>query len=108
MNGKDEFLVLMKFPREWVSLDMYPDELWDLQREGYRPGHEVGSEHDRNGAFHWWLKRVTRKEQLLKLVQLSFLDPDQVMARDVRRYIRKNAHADADVLTVIEQGEAQG
>ena len=85
----DEFLRLMKFPKEWLEWEMIPDELARMQVERYEPGHEKGSEHDRNGAFHWWLKRSPDNVQLDKLEKLSFLDPDQIMAADVRKYIAK-------------------
>ena len=49
---KIEFLKLMRFPTEWDTLGMYPDELFAFQLAHYEPGHEEGAEHDRNGAFH--------------------------------------------------------
>ena len=49
---KDEFLALMNFPSEWKEWEMYPDELWQGQIASYVPGDELGSEHDRNEAFH--------------------------------------------------------
>ena len=85
----DKFLKLMKFPKEWMEWEMIPDELASIQIEGYEPGHEDASEHDRNGAFHWWLKRYPSNEQLEKLTKLARLDPDQAMASDVREHIDK-------------------
>lgn len=70
-------------------MDMFPDELFDEIWGGYEPGHEDASEHDRNGIFHWWLKRQPESEVLLKLVKISYVDPDQLMAADVRSYIAK-------------------
>jgi len=84
---KSEFLHLMGYPEEWLVWDMYPDELFQKQFEMYRPGDERGAEHDRNGAFHWWLKKDLDEDRLKKLIALTFKDTDQIMAADVRRYI---------------------
>ena len=84
---KADFLSLMKFPPEWEEWGLYPDELFLEQWALYRPGDEAGSEHDRNGAFHWWLKRKPDMDVLEKLLLLSHLDGDQLMAADARRYI---------------------
>lgn len=88
MMTKEEFLQLMRFPAEWLSMGMYPDELFQRQLSGYEPCHEEGSEHDRNGAFHWWLKRNPTTDELEKLLRLAALDPDPLLGNDVRRYIR--------------------
>jgi len=84
---KAEFARLMAYPAEWLEWDMYPDELFEQQLNLYHPGDERAAEHDRNGAFHWWLKRNLTADQLEKLVALSFKDPDPLMAEDVRHYI---------------------
>jgi len=84
---KTEFLKIMGSPEEWESWGLYPDELFQGQMSLYRPGDEVGSEHDRNGAFHWWLKRRPAKDVLVKLLILAEKDVDQVMAGDVRQHI---------------------
>ncbi len=68
---------------------MYPDALSKVQLEGYKPGHEQASEHDRNGAFHWWLKQEPTEDQLIKLMKLASLDPEPFVGEDVRGYIRK-------------------
>lgn len=94
---KDDFLKLMKFPPEWASLGMYPDELFQWQKSGYKTGHEQGAEHDRNGAFHWWLRRPPSKAELEKLVRLAALDPDRALGEDLRNYIRKADAFDDDV-----------
>lgn len=91
---KKEFLCLMRFPTEWELWSMYPDELFNVQLSFYEPGHEDSAEHDRNGAFHWWLRQNTSKEQLEKLLRLAALDPDQLLGNDLRRYIRKNLFFD--------------
>jgi len=85
--NKTEFLLLMKFPIEWELWGLYPDELFEAQLALYCVGDEAGSEHDRNGAFHWWLKRGPSLDILDKLALLADKDPDQVMAKDVRKYI---------------------
>ena len=97
---KLEFLKLMQFPIEWAEWDMYPDRLFDLQVSGYKPGHEAGAEHDRNGAFHWWMKREPDKAQIRKLFQLTYLDPDQPLAKDVRNRLRGLRNYESE----IEQG----
>ena len=94
---KTELVQLMKFPKEWVEWNMLPDELIEIQIKGYKPGHENGSEHNRNGAFHWWLKNNPSKEQLVKLVKLTYLEPDRLMGEDVRSYIRKSKNYRPDI-----------
>jgi hypothetical protein len=91
---KAQFLKLMQFPIEWTSFEMYPDELFQWQLATYEPGHEAGSEHDRNGAFHWWLRRTPNRDQLQKLLRLAALDPDPLLGTDLRNYIRKAAAYD--------------
>ena len=86
----EDFMLLMQFPVEWSEWGMIPDELACVQLENYEEGHENSPEHDRNGAFHWWLKRNPSKAQVSKLLKLSRLDPDQLMAQDARKYIRKS------------------
>ena len=84
---KEQFLCIMRFPKEWAMWDMYPEELFNGQITLYKPGDERGSEHDRNGAFHWWLRQQLTKPQLESLLRLSYLDPDRALGQDVRRYI---------------------
>ena len=86
---RDGFMALMKYPELWRSLEMYPDELFHEQLAGYLPGHEEGCEHDRNGAFHWWLRREPSKLDLEKLLRLSYADPDIALGEDVRNYLRQ-------------------
>jgi len=78
---RDEFLQLMHFPIEWDTLGMYPQELFEGQVGMYKPGDERGAEHDRNGAFHWWLRRGPTKLQVEKLRQLASLDPDPFLGQ---------------------------
>lgn len=95
---KEEFILLMQFPQEWVLWDMYPDELGEFQMSRYESGHEQSPEHDRNGAFHWWLRQNPDKNILMKLLKLSFLDPDKFMAADVRSYVCCAKNADEEIL----------
>lgn len=99
---KLEFLRLMKFPREWIDFDMYPDELFSIQASNYQPGHESGAEHDRNGAFHWWLRRKPTKDRILNLLRLAALDPDPFLGQDLRQYLRRAESFDEDA-SVLEQ-----
>lgn len=94
---KSEFQKLMRFPSEWLSLGMYPDDLFRWQLSGYEPGHENGAEHDRNGAFHWWLRRQPSIIELKNLVRLAAVDPDPMLGEDVRQYIRRAAAYDEQV-----------
>lgn len=103
---KEEFMQLLGYPREWLDYGMYPDELFEIQVQHYSPEHKEGAEHDRNGAFHWWLKKQPSKEQLLRIVKLSALDPDQLMGADVRTYLRKAASADSEVINSIDSLES--
>ena len=84
---KDQFLALMEFPGEWKEWGMYPDELSHAQISRYTPGNEAGAEHDRNEAFHWWIKNGMSEEQLEKLVKLTHLDPDKELGADVREQL---------------------
>lgn len=87
----------MKFQPEWEEWGLYPDELFLGQLDLYKPGDEQGSEHDRNGAFHWWLKQQPDLDVLRKLLLLTFMDCDQVMAEDVRRYIERSIQDQIEV-----------
>ncbi|EIV4795769.1 hypothetical protein L8252_004999, partial [Salmonella enterica] len=76
------------------------------QLNGYEVGHEDSSDHDRNGAFHWWLKKKPSKDELMKLVRLvrlALIDPDQFLSEDIIRYIKKSSHFDRDVDALIEK-----
>ena len=94
---KHEFLSLMQFPKEWAAWDLYPNELFEIQHSGYEPGHEAGSEHNRNGAFHWWLQQEPEATVLMQLVKLTLLDPDPYMGADVRRCITQSAHSTPEI-----------
>src|SRR5579859_885124 len=101
---KSEFLHLMGYPPEWLEWGMYPDELFEKQHHLYQEGDERGSEHDRNGAFHWWLKQSITVDQLKRLVLLSYKDPDPIMAADVRRHIESRSDLTVDVRVLLRDG----
>jgi len=112
---KQAFLKLMNFPPEWLEWDMYPDELFEPQLKMYKRGDERGSEHDRNGAFHWWLKtnpkpalgrKAPTKEQLKRLIKLTYLDPDKDMAASVRKYISRAENCDQELLDMMKTGQS--
>jgi hypothetical protein len=100
--SKIKFLHSMHFPNEWIEFDMYPDELFSIQEKGFDIGNEEGSEHDRFGAFLWWIEYARTKDQMLKLVKLSYLDPDQLMANDVRKRIKQSSLCDEEVMNLID------
>lgn len=104
MNTK-EFVSLMQFPQEWLEWEMIPLELARIQLEGYESGHESAPEHDRNGAFHWWLKKSPppTEAELLKILKLTYLDPDQLMASDVRKYILQSSNSSIAIQNMIEE-----
>lgn len=107
MIEKDKFLEIMKFPREWDALGIFPDKLSDVLCAQYEVGHEAGSEHDRNGAFHWWNRQNPSREVLLNLIELSRLDPDPLMAADARRYIARSANADEEIRQMVSSLNSQ-
>ena len=97
-SDKTQFLKLMKFPTEWTSLEMYPDDLASIQMADYKPGRERASEHFRNGAFHWWLKvGKPSRSQVEKLLLLASIDPDPLMGKDVLSYIRRDPGFDGEL-----------
>ena len=78
----------LKYPPEWVEWNMYTDELFQVQLGSYQHDEDIGEgEHYRYGAFRYWLQRKLTTVQSENLVKLSFLDPDQFMARNVRQEI---------------------
>ena len=95
--NKNDFLLLMQFPNQWLDWEMYPDDLALIQMSEYQPGDENGSEHFRFGAFGWWETCLTTKEQLEKLLLLSYLDREQGMAADARKRLRMHALYDRGI-----------
>ena len=102
---KRRYLEIMEFPSKWQEYNLLPDELIDQLIASYQPGMESASEHDRCGVFHGWLRQSPDRHLLEKLVELSFLDPDQVMAADVRNHIARCACFDGDMDILIRQGQ---
>ncbi|MEJ2789691.1 hypothetical protein WBN46_08295 [Pseudoxanthomonas sp. CCNWLW251] len=98
---KNEYFKVMQFPAQWLHYGLMPDHLLAKLVELYEPGNERASEHDRNGVFHWWLKQDPSKDVLVKLAALSFLDPDQIMAADVRSHILKSKNVDEEVRALL-------
>lgn len=98
------YLELMEFNERWIQYDLLPPSLLHQLIATYAPGMEAASEHDRNSVFHWWLNRSPGKDVLMKLAELSFLDPDQLMAGDVRRYILASPACDYEVVAAVEGG----
>lgn len=100
---KEEFMKLMNFPSKWSYLLMHPDELFYEQLKEYKiEKDDEGSEHYRNGAFHWWLRVNPERSILIKLIHLKFLDLDKLMADDVRSYIIKSKYFDADIEGIMK------
>jgi hypothetical protein len=102
----DQYLELMRFPKEWKDYGLIPEDLLSQLIAAYEPGMEHASEHDRNGVFHWWLKNSPEKTVLTQLVALSYLDPDQLMAADVRSLIAVSPHADSEVRGLLRRDGA--
>lgn len=102
---RDAWLLLMGFPPEWKSWGLIPDELVALQLNRYAHGDESyrHPEHNRHGAFQWWLKKEPDSKILLKLARLTWLDLDEPMAEYVRECILKQPHCDSSVLAALEQ-----
>ncbi len=101
--SKKEFLTLMKFPNEWDKWDMYPEDLAEIQIAHYKPGNERSSEHFRFGAFRWWEVYANSKEDLKKLVALSYLDSDQGMASHARERMKESKFFDEEIELLIKQ-----
>ena len=101
---RDKFIQLMQYPREWHEWDMLPDELIDAQMAEYQPGSERESERYRNAAFHYWLRRQPSKEILLKLIKLSYLDPDPLASYAFRKeHIANLENIDEEVAQALRQ-----
>lgn len=63
---------------------MFPKELFEMQVADLDAISNGGGEHYRYGAFQWWITRVPSQDQVCKLIALTFLDADQVMAAAAR------------------------
>ena len=105
MNAQD-FLDMMRFPAEWQAWGMTPDEdyIQDMIMH-LKPGMEHEYDHFRHHAFHHWLTREPTRDQLEKLVRLTFVDPDQEMARSIRAEILAQPNCDAGLRAMISADE---
>ena len=103
--NRHEFIKLMQYPREWLEWDMLPDELINRQLAEYAPGSEQAAERYRDAAFHYWLRKKPGKEILLKLIRLSYLDPEPLMSYVLRKEHIANAEnaGDAEVAQALRQ-----
>lgn len=84
---------------------MYPDGLFQELLRGYQPGHEHGEEHNRNGTFIGGFGKI-QQGTAYETSKLTFLDPDPMMASDVRRYIEIAQAFDEDMERIIKLKDA--
>lgn len=98
---KNRLADLLDFPQEWLSWEMYPDEMFVAHKQQFQPGDESDSENERNETFHYWLSRELDEEQLRKLVQLSQLDPDPVMAENIQDHIQNHKNCTPSVKELL-------
>lgn len=98
----EDYLELMRFPKEWQELGMVPDEEYISDHIFHlKPGMEHTPEHARHEAFHYWLAREPSTEQLERLAKLSFLDPDVEMGESIRAEILKLGNCSDDLRELI-------
>ncbi len=100
---KTQLAEILGFPKEWLAWRMYPDDLFLKHRKLFQPGNESDSENERCEAFHHWLSRELKEDQLLKLTQLAQLDPDPLMAMNIQSHIRKHKNCTPKVKKLLEQ-----
>jgi len=87
--SKEAFAKLMNYPDEWLSWEMYPDELFQLQLGYYELGSEKSSEDYRYRAFYWWLYQSLTPEIIEKYQKLTQLDPDTLTGESARQNLEK-------------------
>ncbi len=100
---KNKLAEILHFPKEWLEWKMYPDQIFLSHRKQFQPGNESDSENERNATFHYWLSRELTEDQFIKLVKLSFLDPDPLMAEKIRNHIRKHKNCPQKVKKSLQQ-----
>lgn len=100
---KNKLAEILHFPKEWLAWKMYPEELFLAHRKTFQPGNESDSENERNETFHYWLSRELTEDQLLKLIKLSQLDPDPMMAENIQAHISKHKNCTPKVKKLLEQ-----
>lgn len=98
-----EWLQLMQFPAEWTAWGLIPAELAEMQLARYEPGHEQSPEHDRHGAFQWWLARHPVQDTLVKLARLTWLDPDEPMGAYVRERISDLGVPSEELVSALQE-----
>ena len=100
---KSKLAEILHFPKEWLEWKMYPDSLFFEHRKQFQPGNESDSENERSETFHHWLSKELTEDQILKLVNLSQLDPDPTMAKDIQNHIDKHKNCTPKVKKLLEQ-----
>lgn len=100
---KNRLAKILHFPQEWLAWKMYPDKIFLEHRKLFQPGNESDSENERSEAFHYWLSRELTEDQLIKLVKLSQLDLDPMMAEKIRAHIRKHKNCTLTVKKLLQQ-----
>jgi len=100
---KNKLAEILHFPKEWLAWKMYPDKMFLAHRKQFQPGNESDSENERNETFHHWLSRELTEDQFTKLIKLSFLDPDPLMAENIRDHIRKHKNCPQKVKKSLQQ-----
>ena len=100
---KPRLAKLLEFPKEWLAWKMYPEEIFLAHRKLFLPGNESDSENERNETFHYWLSRELSEDQFLKLVKLSQLDPDPLMAENIQAHIKKHKNCPPKVKRLLQQ-----
>jgi hypothetical protein len=103
--NKSQFLQAYGFPIEWEEWDLYPEDLFQGQRElmgDRKPGPD---EHLRYGAFTWWVRkqRDLSKDTLIKLCRLAALDPDPGMGGAAIHDILFHPMANIEVATIAAE-----
>lgn len=102
----EDYLELMRFPKEWQEWQMVPDEEYIADHIFHlKPGMEHTPEHARHEAFHYWLAREASVEQLELLAKLTFVDPDAEMGESIRAEILKMGKC-TDELRELITGES--
>ena len=94
---------LLEFPKEWLTWEMYPDELFETHRKSFQPGNESESENERNETFHFLLSKEPTEDQLSHLTRLSLLDPDHMIAEKIQDHIQKHKNCIPSVRQLLQQ-----
>jgi hypothetical protein len=81
--AKPQFLRGFGFPPEWEAWGLYPDDLFERQRDATADDADAQPDEPlRYGASCWWTRRHRDlpEEKLIQLCRLAALDPDAPMA----------------------------